>query len=213
MASCLEKNFGTFFNFGYFFSGLQATVSDFGQKTSYCQIRLKKLHSPTKHLEKNLKFYKKFFSEPFFRKLVIFSKLQLPSLWNRAWAISNFLPNLVVFDFAWRFSAKCEWIFPKNKFWPDLLSDKAKSSKIFKFEIIFSRLGKIFPSKLVIVWCLNDQLSAMASCLEKNFGTFFNFGYFFCGLQATVSDFGQKTSYCQIRLKKLHSQPNTLKKI
>ena len=64
----------------------------------------------------------------------------------------------------------------------------------------------------MIVWCLNDQLSAMASCLEKNFGTFFNFGYFFCGLQATVSDFGQKTSYCQIRLKKLHSPTKHLEK-
>ena len=65
----------------------------------------------------------------------------------------------------------------------------------------------------MIVWCLNDQLSAMASCLEKNFRTFFNFGYFFCGLQATVSDFGQKTSYCQIRLKKLHSPTkHTLRK-
>ena len=90
MASCLEKNFGTFFNFGYFFCGLQATVSDFGQKTSYCQIRLKKLHSPTKHLEKNLKFSKIFFLNLFRRQLVIFSELQLPSLWNRAWSISNF---------------------------------------------------------------------------------------------------------------------------
>ena len=116
MASCLEKNFGTFFNFGYFFCGLQATVSDFGQKTSYCQIRLKKLHSPTKHLEKNLKFSKIFFLNLFLRQVVIFSKLQLPSLWNRTWAISNFFPNLVVFDFAWRFSAKCSWIFPKSKF-------------------------------------------------------------------------------------------------
>ena len=73
---------------------------------------------------KKFKIFKTICSEPFdfflnlfFRKLVIFSKLQLPSLWNRAWAISNFLPNLVVFDFAWRFSAKCEWIFPKSKFW------------------------------------------------------------------------------------------------
>ena len=108
MALWLVKNFGTFVNFGYFFGDLQATVSDFFQKTSYCQIRLQKLHSPTKHFEKNLKFSKFFFLNLYFRKLVIFSKLHLPSLWNRAWAISNFLPNLVVFDFAWRFSAKGE---------------------------------------------------------------------------------------------------------
>ena len=113
----LGKKFRDFFQFWLLFCGLQATVSDFGQKTSYCQIRLKKLHFPTKHLEKILKFSKIFFLNLFFRQLVIFSKLQLPSLWNRAWAISNFLPNLVVFDFAWRFSAKCSWIFPKSKFW------------------------------------------------------------------------------------------------
>ena len=31
----------------------------------------------------------------------------------------------------------------------------------------------------MIVWCLNDQLSAMASCLEKNFNTFSNLATFF----------------------------------
>ena len=77
MASCLEKNFVTFSILVTFFCGLQATVSDFGQKTSYCQIRLKKIHSPTKHLEKNLKFSKKFFSEPFFSKVSDFFKVAI----------------------------------------------------------------------------------------------------------------------------------------
>ena len=121
MASCLEKNFGNFFNFGYFFSGLLATVSDFFQKTRYCQIRLTKIAFPNQTPWKKFKIFKTFCSEPFFfRKLVIFSKLQLPSLWNHTWAVSNFSSNLVVFDFAWRFSAKCEWIFPKKQVLADL---------------------------------------------------------------------------------------------
>ena len=73
----LGKKFRKFFQFWLLFCCLQATVSDFGQQTSYCQIRLKKLHSPTKHHEKNLKFSKNFFSEPFFSTVGDFFKVAI----------------------------------------------------------------------------------------------------------------------------------------
>ena len=71
-----KKILGLFSSLVTFFCGLQATVGDFGQKTSYCQIRLKKSHSPTKHLEKNLKF-SKFFFWTFFSKVSDFFKVAI----------------------------------------------------------------------------------------------------------------------------------------
>ena len=114
-----KKHFGTFFNFGWllFFPVCKQVWAILVKRLVIAKLGWKNYNPQPNTLETNLKFCKSFFSEPFFSTVSdIFQSCNCHTFWNRAWAVSNFLPNLVVFDFAWRFSAKFEWIFPKSKF-------------------------------------------------------------------------------------------------
>ena len=198
LASCLEKNFGTFFNFGYFFSGLQATVRDFGRKTSYCQIRLKKLHSPTKHLEKNLKFSKIFFLNLFFRKLSDFFKVaiaipleshvgyqQLFTKFGRFWFC------LAIFGKVWvNFSetASFGWFRPLALHCWAIRQNHQKYSNLKDF----FETWKNFSFK--VSDCLMFEWPALCNgiMLEKKFGDFFQFWLLFFRFASNCERFWSK---------------------
>ena len=176
-----------------------------------------------KHLEKNLKFSKIFFLNLFLRQVVIFSKLQLPSLWIARGLSATFFQIwsflILLGDFRQSVS---EFFQIKQTFYADLglrhcIAErfKAKSWKFFKFEnFLWDLEGLNFSfkvsEKLFDIWMTSSLQWHHA--WKKILGLFSILVTFFAVCKQLWAILVKRLVIAKLGWKNYIPQPNTSKK-